>query len=177
MNIEAIKLSFVTYISHFGMYDYIAYAWLILTFFIALLLSILLAKKSSILSILTLLFSLSILLAGPFVLKNILDERLRANTVEMTSVKKLHFTNVLIVDGTVQNLSKNIFSTCALHASVTKDSPNKVKQFIYKLKPLRKKSILLEKSLEPMQQEYFKIIFNNFASTDDINVSISAECY
>lgn len=159
------------------MYDYIAYSWLILSFFVALLLAILLAKKSALASILVLLFSLALIGIGPFVLKHMLDKHLRSSHISLSSVKKLHFSDILIVDGTLQNTSKNPFHMCTLHTSIYKQSSNALKQILYTLKPLRKKSILITKDIEPNHEEDFKVIFYNYSSNDEINASIQAECY
>lgn len=177
MNFDAIKSSILLYVNHFGMYDYIAFAWLIFTFFIALLLSIVLAKRSVLLSIFILLFALVLIGAGPFALKKVLDNYLRASNTTISLFKKLNFTNVLIINGEVNNLSKKSFSTCTLDASVYKQSTNNIKQFINQLKPIRKKSILLNKSIESNQSEEFQITFYNFDYDQDVNVSVSSECY
>ncbi len=171
------KLSILNYIHHFTMYDYVAYAWLTLTFFIAILLSILLAKRSIFMSILTLLFSLSILLAGPIVLKNILDNFLRPNQTNLTTYKKLTFTNVLIVDGEIINSSKKDFSLCLVNASVYKEGKNSLYKFLNKLKPFRKKSISVEKQIKVDSAQEFKIVFYDFNFDGDINVTIKSECY
>jgi hypothetical protein len=159
------------------MYDYIAFSWLILTFFIALLLAILLAKKSAILSIVILLFSLVLLGGGPFVLKHMLDGYLRPTKTTLNSVKKLHFSDILLVDATLQNTSKHPFSICTINTKVYKRSENSLKKFIDTLKPLRKKSIVIQKSIEVNQTQDVKITFYNFSYDKDINVTITPECY
>lgn len=159
------------------MYDYIGYSWLILTFFVALLLAILLAKRSALLSILVLLFSLVLVGVGTFFLKHILDDYLRHSHITVTSVKKLHFSDILIVDGLIQNNSKNPFTMCTLHTNIYKQSSNSLKQFLYSLKPLRKKSILITKGIQPNGEEDFKVVFYNYSLNDDINASVQPECY
>ena len=52
--LDAFKASLLNYVHHFSMYDYIAYAWLILIFFVTILLAIMVAKKSPTFSILIL---------------------------------------------------------------------------------------------------------------------------
>jgi len=72
LNIEAIKTSILNYINHFTMYDYIAFAWLVLTFFIALLLSIILTKKSALAAVITFSFFTYPYKCWSFYLKKIL---------------------------------------------------------------------------------------------------------
>jgi hypothetical protein len=177
LNLEALKSSFIIYTSHFSMYDYIAFSWLILTFFIALLLAILLAKKSALLSIVVLLFSLVLLGGGPFVLKHILDGYLRPTRITLNSVKKLHFSNILFVDISLQNISKHPFNICTINAKIHKQSSNSLKNFIDTLKPLRKKSIVIQKSIDVNQTRDVKITFYNFSYDKDVNATITSECY
>ncbi|MDN5377346.1 MAG: hypothetical protein PWQ42_642 [Sulfurospirillum sp.] len=159
------------------MYDYIAFAWLVLTFFIALLLSIILTKKSALAAVITFLFSLILISVGPFILKKYLDDFLRPSKTQIISYKKLHFSDVLVIQGEVTNISKHPFEFCSLSASVFKTSQNSLKQTIYKLKPLRKKSILLQKHLQVGDLENFEIVFYDFTYPNDINVSVNSECY
>jgi len=77
----------------------------------------------------------------------------------------------------VTNVSKHPFEFCSLSASVFQTSQNSLKQTIYKLKPLRKKSILLQKHLQVGDLENFEIVFYDFTYPNDINVSVNSECY
>ena len=138
--IDAFKASLLNYVHHFSIYDYAAYAWLILIFFVTILLAIMIAKKSPTFSILILIIALGLLFVGPFVLKHYLDQYLRPLKNSTILVKKLNFSNSLIVAGSVTNMSKNSFSTCKVNISVLKSSQNPIKYFINQLKPLRKKT-------------------------------------
>ena len=110
MSIEALKVSIMNYITHFSMYDYVAYAWLILLFFITILLATVLSKKTPFFSVFLLIVSLVLLFVGPFVLKHYLDKTLRPTKIEINLVQKLNFSDTLIVDGYITNLSKRKFS-------------------------------------------------------------------
>jgi hypothetical protein len=159
------------------MYDYAAYAWLILIFFVTILLSILVAKKSPVFSILILMLSLGLLSAGPFVVKHYLDKYLRPSLSQPVLVKKLSFSDTLIVTGSVTNQSKKSFSTCKVNVSVLKDSKNNIKNFINQLKPLLKQSIFINKPIEVNATKEFRVVFDSYTYADDINVSIKSECY
>jgi len=175
--IDAFKASILNYANHFSMYDYGAYAWLILLFFVTILLSILVAKKSPIFSILILLLSLALLFAGPFILKNYLDKSLRPSISKTIEVKKLNFSNSLIVTGDVTNVSKKNFSICSIDITVLKNSDNEIKNFINQLKPLRKQTISIDKLIEVNTTKEFRVVFDNYTYSNDINVSIKSECY
>jgi len=157
MNIEALKVSIMNYITHFSMYDYVAYAWLILLFFITILLATVLSKKVPILSLLLLIISLSLLFIGPFVLKHYLDKTLRPVQLQTTQIQKLHFFTV--------------------HVEVVKKGKNPLQNFVNKLKPIRKKSILLKDGLDINSTQDFKVVFDNFRYQKKFDVSIGSSCY
>lgn len=159
------------------MYDYASYAWLTFTFFIAILLSIVLTRRSVFFSILTFLFALALLLIGPFLLKNILDDFLRPVNAKLVSYQKLHFSDVLVVEGELQNISKKDFTDCSADALLFKKSDNPLKDYIYKLKPFKKKTISLQKLIKVNESLEFQIVFYNYDSNFDINVSVKATCY
>lgn len=175
--IDSIRTYILNYIHHFSMYDYAAYAWLILIFFVTILLSILVAKKSPMFSILILMLSLSLLFIGPFMLKHYLDKYLRTSLSQTTLVKKLNYSDTLIVNGMVTNLSKKSFSICDVNVAVVKSSKSDIQKFINKLKPLLKQSISIDKPIEVNATKEFRVVFDNYKYSKDINVSVKSECY
>lgn len=176
MNLDTLKSSILLYLNHFTMHDYVAYAWLILIFFVFILLAIFLAKKSLATSLLAFILSLVILFVAPFVLKHYLDQFLRPNQIT-TVAKKLNFSNTLIVSGNIKNISKKDFSLCSIHVSVISDSKNTIKNFLNALKPLTKKTILIQEGIKVNESMDFRIVFDNYLHNSDINVSAKADCY
>ena len=174
---KELKFSIFNYLNHFGLYDYIAYIWLFLTFFILLILSIILIKKSIKISIILILFSLLLFFIGPPVLKYFLDTTIRPVEISKINFKKLHFTDTLIVDTKIKNISKKIYSECQINAKVYKQGETKIKIFINKLKPITHRTILSKVKLKSGESMDNRMIFYNFIYNHDINVSISAECY
>jgi len=156
--IDAIKAYVLNYIHHFSMYDYAAYSWLILIFFVTILLAIMIAKKSAIFSILILMISLALLF-------------------QVTLVKKLTFSDSLIINGLITNISKKRFSTCNINISVVKSSQSDIQEFINQLKPLLKRSISIDKPIEVNTTKEFRVVFNNYTYSKKINISINSECY
>ncbi len=172
-----LKFSILNYINHFGIYDYIAYIWLFLTFLILISLSLLLLKKSTKLSIILLLFSFILLLAGPFVLKYFLDKTVRPVEISKLKYQKLHFSNTLIVDFTLKNISKKPYSLCQINTKVYKTSKSKLKKIINRLKPISARTILVKRILKANKTLDNRVVFYNFIYPGNINVSVSAECY
>ncbi len=177
MNIETLKVSLLNYINHFTIYDYFAYAWLILLFFTLLVLAIMLSKKTPLFSVFLVLLSFTLLFVGPFALKSYLDNTLRKTEVSTKNVQKLHFTNTLIVQGEVKNLSKRELNLCSIDVKVIKLGKNSFQNFLNRLKPIRKKSITLKKRLDINSSIEFKVVFDNFNYTKEFNTSLSSKCY
>lgn len=175
--IDAIKASILYYANHFSMYDYAAFAWLILIFFVSILLAIIVAKKSPIFSVIIIIFSLSILFIGPFMVKHYLNKLLRPSQNITLEVKKLQFSDSLIVNGNIKNISKNNYSTCKVNILVVKSSKSDVQKFINKLKPLREKTIFIDNVVEVNATKEFRVVFDNYTYSNDINISINSECY
>jgi len=172
-----LKFSIFNYIEHFSIYDYMAYIWLLLTFLTLLFLSLLFIKKSIKLSIIIILFSLIILFTGPFVLKYFLDKIIRPVKISNVSYKKLHFSNTLIVDSSIKNLSKKPYSFCQIDTIVYKPSNSKLKNLINKLKPIKYMTIIIKRELKVGAIMKNRVTFYNFTYNGDINISVDAECY
>ncbi len=172
-----LKYSIFNYIDHFSIYDYMAYIWFLLLFLILLVLSILLVKKSLKISIILILFSFIYLFITPFILKYFLDKTLRPTRVSQIKYKKLHFSDTLIIDSKIENLSKKPYVFCQINTKVYKPSTSTLKNFINKLKPIKYKSIITKRELKAGETMQNQTVFYNFSYNGDINVSVSAECY
>ena len=178
MNIDALKLSLLTYVKHFGLYDYLAFGWLLFTFLALIILASLIAKKSSVASLFMIIIALILLVVSPFFIKLKLSEITRATTTEINLVKKLTFSDSLIVEGSITNHSTKDFSLCLVHTSVFKQTDAQgLKAFINRLKPIANQSILVKQTLLKEGVMEFQSVFDDFVYSGDVNASLSAECY
>jgi len=178
MNIDALKLSLLTYVKHFGLYDYLAFGWLLFTFLALIILASLIAKKSSVASLFMIIIALILLVVSPFFIKLKLSEITRATTTEISLVKKLTFSDSLIVEGSITNHSTKDFSLCLVHTSVFKQTDAQgLKAFINRLKPIANQSILVKQTLLKEGVMEFQSVFDDFVYSGDVNASLSAECY
>jgi hypothetical protein len=174
---ETLKASTLTYISHFQMADYIAFAWLILLFFIALFIAILLAKRRPLLAIFILFFDLILLASGPFGIKKILDSYLRKTKVELTTAHQLIYSDTLIIQGHLSNHGKIDFTQCQINAYVYPKTDAGFMGFMQTLKPLRQTSISLDEPPTQNEQVSFELIWENMRLGEDQNLSVKGECY
>lgn len=178
MNADALKLSLLTYIKHFGLYDYLAFSWLLVTFFILIILASLIARRSSIASLLLVIFALLLLAISPFFIKTKLGEILRNTTTEITMVKKLTFSSSLIVEGTIYNHSPKDFTLCLVHTSVFKQTDAKgLKAYLNSLKPITNQSILMTQDLAKEGTIEYQAVFDGFEYSGDVFATLKAECY
>ncbi len=178
MNADAIKLSLLTYIKHFGLYDYLAFGWLIFTFLVLIILASLIAKRSAVASLLLIIFALILLVVSPFFIKMKLGETIRPTTTEVNMVKKLTFSDSLIVEGTLYNTSQKDFTICLVQTSIFKQIDTQgLKAFINKLKPIANQSIFVKENLPKEGSLDFQSVFEDFRYNGDVNATLKAECY
>ncbi len=172
-----LKFSILEYIQNLGLYDYLAFAWLFLTFLILIILSIIIMKKAIKTSMFVLLLSLILLLIGPFFIKHYLNKTLRRVDTRSIQFQKLNFSNTLIVNYKIKNLSKKSFKECEIHITVYRPSASKLKLFLNKLKPIEQKTILIKEPINANDFADKRFVFDNFSYNRDINVSVEAQCY
>lgn len=178
MNANALKLSLLTYIKHFGLYDYLAFGWLIVTFLVLIILASLIAKRSSVASLLLIIFALILLVVSPLFIKMKLGETLRSTTTEISMVKKLTFSDSLIVEGMIYNTSNKDFTLCLVQTSVFKQTDAQgLKALINTLKPISNQSIFVKQNLPKEGALEFQSVFDDFRYSGDVNATLKAECY
>lgn len=179
MTANAIKISFLFYLKNLSLYDYLALGWFVITFFILIFLAILVARKSSALALLLIIISLVVFIVAPFLIKMKLNDYLRPIQTEVSSVKKLTFSDSLIVQGQIKNNSTKDFTKCLVQTSIIKDlnSTNTFKSYMNQLKPIVNKSIVVEQSLPKEDFIEYEIVFDDFDYAGNFLALINAECY
>ncbi|MBV5278909.1 MAG: DUF2393 family protein [Campylobacteraceae bacterium] len=179
MTAETLKISFLFYLKNLSLYDYLALGWLVVTFFILIFLAILVARKSSALALLLIIISLIIFIIAPFLIKMKLNDYLRPIQTEVLSVKKLTFSDSLIIEGQIKNNATKNFTKCLVQTSILKDlnTTNTFKSYMNQLNPIANKSIVVEQSLLKEDFMEYEIVFDDFDYTGNVLAHINAECY
>lgn len=178
MSTDALKLSLLTYVKHFGLYDYLAFSWLLITFFVLVVLASLIARRSSVASLLLVVLALLLLIISPFFIQSKLKELLRATTTEITMVKKLTFSASLIVEANINNHSNKDFTLCLVHTSIFKQVESQgVKSYLNLLKPIANQSILITQNLPKEGTLEYQAVFDDFEYSGDVFATLKAECY
>ncbi|MEA3331319.1 MAG: DUF2393 family protein [Campylobacterota bacterium] len=168
------KAKITAFIDGLIIYDYVLFGVVFVLFILFIILAIMLRKKAG-LAIFLAFFSFLLLFLAPTVGYVQMHKFLFKNSTELISQKKLSFTKAVVVKGTLKNESKFDFKSCKITASTYKVSGNSVKNFVLKLKPFKKMSILEYDILKGDVRE-FKIIVEPFTYSKDYNISIGASC-
>jgi len=155
-------------------YDYILFGAILLIFILLIVFSLLLRRKKT-LSLFLAIFSFIFLILSPFIGYSMMHNELFKNQTTLVSQKKLEFTKAIVVYGKLKNISARDFKSCLITAIVYKSSSNKLKNYLYGFKPLKKMSIIEEDIV--MENEIdFKIIVSPFTYSKDYNITLEASC-
>lgn len=163
-----------TFIEELISYDYILFGGVFILFILLIILGILKRKKFG-LSIFLIFLAFLILILVPTLGYVKMHEYLFKNSTQITSQKRLTFTQAVVVNGTLLNESKFNFQTCKITASATKITGNPLKDYIFGFNPLKNMSILQE-NIAVGELREFKIIIEPFTYSKDYNISVGARC-
>ena len=105
-----------------------------------------------------------------------IHDTLYKNKISDLKIKRLEFSEALVVKGKVTNYGKERFHKCTISTSVFKKGNNFLQRFVYPLKPIQKMSIVQSKSLDINQSFKFKMILEPFTYSKEYNVSVKAKC-
>ena len=166
------KLS--VFIDELIVYDYILFASSFAIFVLLIILGILLRNKIFI-SIVLFLLGFSSIILGPTLGYVKMHSYVFKNTTKIIEQKKLTFTKAIVINGTLKNESNIDFSMCKIKASAYKVSSNALKNYLFKFKPFKERSIL-EYDINKNETIEFKIIIDSFNYEKDYNVSVGASC-
>jgi len=155
-------------------YDYILFGASFTVFILFIILALLLRKRL-VFAILFFFLGFGVLLLGPTLGYVQIHKYLFKNSVKITSLKKLNFVKAVVVKGTITNESRFVLRECKVTAEIHKVSKNEYKNYILRLKPFIKRSIVIKDILKGDQKE-FKIIIEPFKYPNDYNLSVEAFC-
>ncbi len=155
-------------------YDYILFAISGGLFFLILLLAILLRKKTG-LSLLLVLIAFIIIIAGPIVGYNYIHSTIYKTEINDITIKRLEFSEALVIKGSLTNLGKEPFKKCTISTKAYKGATNFLEELVYPLKPFQKMSIL-KHDINISEVVDFKMILEPFTYSKEYNISIKANC-
>lgn len=162
------------FINELIIYDYILFGTIFLLFILFVALGILFRSRGAV-AILLIVFAFAQLIVGSTYGYVKMHEYLFKNETAIASQKKLNFTQAIVLYGDIKNRSDRDFSSCQITAAVYKNTGNKIKDYILRLKPLNKMSII-EKGIAKDEKREFKMIIEPFTYGGDYNITLGAKC-
>ena len=162
------------FINGLMLYDYILFGVVLFLFVFFIVLAILLRRRLG-LAVFMVLLAFAIFLLGPTLGYIEMHKFLFKNHTELIEQKRLHFSKAVVVKGKLYNDSKLDFTECKITASAYRVTKNKYKNYIYKLKPFQKMSIV-ERGIKKGEVRAFKIIVEPFTYKKEYNISLGASC-
>ncbi|MCW8837659.1 MAG: DUF2393 domain-containing protein [Thiovulaceae bacterium] len=154
--------------------DYILFGSVFILFLLFMILAIILRNKKKT-SVLLVILALSVFFLGPTVGFVQMHKFLFKNEVQLVSEKKLEFTKAIVIQGLIKNLSNKNLNECKIIATAYKKTSNEFKNYIFRLKPIQKSSIV-EVDLKIGQSKDFKMFIEPFVYNKDYEVGLEASC-
>jgi len=127
-------------------------------------------------TIVFILLNFAFLILSPILVNSFMSKTVRKNSIKIIKTDYLHFSKALIVSAKIKNEGKVDFKECKVKAKIIKQSKNAFKNFLYGLKPLKKRTIFIKDKIIKQDSLEFKVVFNHFDYKKDYNVTIKAEC-
>lgn len=112
-----------------------------------------------------------------FGVEKFLNQTLRNSKFIIKKVKPLHFSNALLLEAEVKNLSKIDFNQCLIQLKIIKKSDSKLKNFLFELKPLQIKTIYLYKTIPKNSSYMLKRILENVLYNNSEKMVSKIACY
>ena len=163
------------FIETLHVYDYILFALSGSIFLTLLFLAILIRDKTRP-SLLLILLSFIILIAGPIIGYQFIHSTLYKTKISELSIKKLEFSQAVVIKGILTNLGKQSFKKCKISSSAYKGANNFVEEIIFPLKPFIKGSIVKDDIIDINDSIKFKLLLEPFTYTNEYNISIKVNC-
>ena len=164
-----------SFIAGLHTYDYILFAISGALFLLILLLAIVLRKKMG-LSLFLVLLAFVILIAGPITGYQYIHTSLYKTELSELQIKRLEFSEAVVIKGKIQNQGKQSFKKCKISAKAYKEAGNFLEEFVNPLKPFQKMSILKETDIDINESIDFKMILEPFTYSNEYNISVKVDC-
>ncbi|AJC91414.1 hypothetical protein (DUF2393 domain) [Campylobacter subantarcticus LMG 24377] len=178
MNAQHIREQMIFYTTHLHLIDFLLMALVIFFFIITLFIALIIRNKpvfAFIVIFLGILCSASIAYLGYF----LIDTKVRSRIASLDNAQFFVYDNSLSIDYSLTNTSKKSFRYCKLKVEVFKksDGNSTFKNLIHTIKPLRSRSTMIEKIINPQQTINLKTKFSDFKEGQNFDIEISSKCF
>ena len=169
-----IREKIIAFVHHLLIYDYILFGVAFTLFLLFIILAILLRNRFGI-AIFCVLLGFTFLVGGPTIGYIELHKYLFKNSTKLISQKRLHFVDAILVRGSLRNESKFNFTECEVITTVYKSTSNRLKNYIYKIKPLKRSALILH-DIPKGTTKKFKLFVEPFKYSKEYNLTLGASC-
>lgn len=175
--IDQLRQIAIFYLDHWHTIDFISVLWIVVLFFLSILFVILIFEKMPIISFVMFFISISAAIFGFLYTKDYVDKMLRNREAVIVLDHKMNYSDALLVDVNLTNLSKSSFKHCSVNVKINKVESSFLKNLINSLKPIYKKTIVLEDHLEPNETRKLHFLFTNFTYDGKYEPKVKSECF
>ncbi|TXE87606.1 DUF2393 domain-containing protein [Campylobacter volucris] len=178
MNTQQIKEQMIFLTSHLQLVDFLLIVVVVFFFVATLLMALIIRNKNGFaftIIILGILCSASMAYLGYYVI----DNQIRSRTISIDNFKHFTYDNSLSIQYSITNTSNNNFKNCKIDINIVKkqEMANFLQKIANELKPLRKKTIMLDKTIKPKQTIHLRTKFSDFKENQKIDIKISSKCF
>jgi hypothetical protein len=171
---EQVREKVLGVIESFHQYDYIAFTLIIALFFMLIILSIALREKKG-LALSIIFFSVMLLIVGPVLSYFKVHNTLYGTDYNLTVVKRLTFTDVLLIRGEIEATGSEPLQKCDITTYITRQPDDFFENYqeLYLLKPLHKRSqtLYFEENLTKGDKHPFRVRVAPYTYSKEINSS------
>lgn len=170
-----LKVILQAFVETLHLYDYILFSISAALFILLLFLAILLRKKLA-LSLILVILSFIILIAGPIFGYNKIHNSIYKTKISDMSIKRLEFSQAVVIKGTLTNLGQESFKKCKISSSAYKGATNFLEELVHPLKPFMKRSIAIQEMIDINNSIDFKLVLEPFTYSKEYNISVKVNC-
>ena len=170
-----LKVTLQAFIDTLHMYDYILFAISGALFLLLLFLAILLRNKVGV-SLILVITSFIVLISGPIFGYNKIHNSIYKTKISDLSIKRLEFSQAVVIKGTLTNLGQENFKKCKISSSAYKGATNFLEELVHPLKPFLKRSIVREENIDINNSIDFKLLLEPFTYSKEYNISVKVNC-
>lgn len=174
--IENIRQTLHFYLQHLWVEDFFALVWILLLFLVILFLVIIVIPKFQIFGSFLLFIDITFLFAGGYYVLNYIDKNFRNREVVISPIKQLHYSDTVVFDLNITNLSKKPFKICNIDVKFYKQSPNKWREQFNALTPFYVKNISFNEKIDINNTKIINVMIDNFRPLN-YNTKLNSECF
>ena len=172
---EAIRTYITDFISVLTSYDYMSFSVTFLLFALFLILALLIRHKIKLSTFLVIL-AFFFLFIGPVIMHKLVKATLFKHDANVTMVKKLVYSDTLVVKGTVHYLGKNEAHYCDVNVDIYKKDDNFFKDIANGVKTYKSGVTRVTYPFVKGDVRPFKVVFEPFNYLGDYEVKLDTDC-